>query len=189
MVGRWPNSCSLGHVTRLIVCLQVKLFLPSIFNSVNYWSSMSCIVLDAELADKNRIKELRGFIDGNVLGYLFRPPKKYKPTKQAVWCTRNLHGIVWNGRRLDYRGLRSILPRVLKGQYSGIWTENCQILATLLDKEVENLDDHGCPKGQDRNDEEKWISPSYTFSHKTTLHCAERKSKLFDDWIMRNLKM
>ena len=48
MIGRRPNSCLLGHVTGLLVCLYVKLFLPSIFNSVDFWSSMSCIVLDIE---------------------------------------------------------------------------------------------------------------------------------------------
>ena len=34
MVGRRPKSCLLGHVTRPLFCLYVKLFLPSIFNSV-----------------------------------------------------------------------------------------------------------------------------------------------------------
>ena len=36
MIGRGPNSCSIGHVTGLISCLYVKLFLPSIFNSVDF---------------------------------------------------------------------------------------------------------------------------------------------------------
>ena len=35
MIGRGPNSCLLGHVTGLLFCLYVKLYLPSIFNSVN----------------------------------------------------------------------------------------------------------------------------------------------------------
>ena len=35
MIGRGPNSCLLGHVTGLLFCHYVKLFLPSIFNSVN----------------------------------------------------------------------------------------------------------------------------------------------------------
>ena len=34
MIGRGPNFCLLGHVTGLLFCLYVKLFLPSIFNSV-----------------------------------------------------------------------------------------------------------------------------------------------------------
>ena len=58
MVGRAPNSCLLGHVTGLLFCLYVKLFLPSIFNSVDFRSSMSLIVLDIELTEKNIIKEL-----------------------------------------------------------------------------------------------------------------------------------
>ena len=51
---------------------------------------MFCNVLDIELVDKEVSKDLGGFIDGKIQGYSFRPPKKYKPTKQAFWCTRNL---------------------------------------------------------------------------------------------------
>ena len=36
MIGRGPNSCLLGHVTGLLFCLYVKLFLPSNFNSVDF---------------------------------------------------------------------------------------------------------------------------------------------------------
>ena len=36
MIGRGPNSCFLGHVTGLLFCLNVKIFLPSIFNSVDF---------------------------------------------------------------------------------------------------------------------------------------------------------
>ena len=36
MIGRGPNSCLLGHVTELLFCLYVKLFLPSIFNPVDF---------------------------------------------------------------------------------------------------------------------------------------------------------
>ena len=34
--GRGPNSCLLGHVTGIIFCFYVKLFLPSMFNSVDF---------------------------------------------------------------------------------------------------------------------------------------------------------
>ena len=77
---------------------------------------MSCIVLDIGLADKNVFKELEVFIDGKVQGYSFRPPKKYKPTKQTFGCTRNMHGIVWNRGRLDYSELSNILPRAVNGE-------------------------------------------------------------------------
>ena len=36
MIGRGPNSCLLGHVTLLLFCLYVKIFLTSIFNSVDF---------------------------------------------------------------------------------------------------------------------------------------------------------
>ena len=56
MIGRRPKSCLLGHVTGLLFCLYVKLFLPSLFNFVDFWSSMSLIELDIELTEKNIIK-------------------------------------------------------------------------------------------------------------------------------------
>ena len=36
MIGRGLNYCLLGHVTGLFCCLFVRLFLPSIFNSVDF---------------------------------------------------------------------------------------------------------------------------------------------------------
>ena len=36
MIGRGPNSCLLGQVTGLLFCLYVKIFLPSIFTSVDF---------------------------------------------------------------------------------------------------------------------------------------------------------
>ena len=54
-----------------------------------------------------------------------------------------------------------------------------------MDKEVESLEDHGCPQIYDLVDE-VWICSSYPFRHKTTLHCAERKAILFGNWIMQH---
>ena len=36
MIGRGQNSSLLGHVTGLLCCLYVKLFLNSIFNSIDF---------------------------------------------------------------------------------------------------------------------------------------------------------
>ena len=36
MIRRGPNTCLLGHVTGLLFCLYVKIFLLSIFNSVDF---------------------------------------------------------------------------------------------------------------------------------------------------------
>ena len=84
MIGLGQNSCLLVRVTGQLYWLNITLFLPSVFKSVDFRSSMPCIVLDIELADKSVFKELGDFFDGNVQGYSFDPPKKYKPTKQAV---------------------------------------------------------------------------------------------------------
>ena len=34
--GRGPNSCMLGHVTGLLICLFKKLSLPTIFNYIDF---------------------------------------------------------------------------------------------------------------------------------------------------------
>ena len=36
LIGRAPSSCLLGHVKGLLFCLYVKLFLPSLFNFVDF---------------------------------------------------------------------------------------------------------------------------------------------------------
>ena len=131
MNGREPKSCLLGHVTGLLFCLYVKLFLTSIFKSVDFWSN---IVLDVGPAEKYVFKGLGVFIDGIVQGYSFCPPKKYKPTKKAVWCIRNLNGIVWNSGRLYYSRFPNILPRDVKGEHFAKRTEKFKLLASLMDK-------------------------------------------------------
>ena len=36
MIGRGPNCCLLGHMTGLLFCLYAKIFLRSIFNSIDF---------------------------------------------------------------------------------------------------------------------------------------------------------
>ena len=189
MIGGGPKSCFLSHVTELLFCLYVKHFLPSIFKSVNFWSSISCIVLDIELADISDNRNLAVCLELIVQGYSFRLPNKKKPTKQAVWCTKHFHRNVWNKGPLAYSELHNILPSDVKGEYFAQRTEKCRILGSLVGNEMENLNNHGCTEVQDLVDEEKWICSSYPFRHKTTIHCAECKEKLFGKLIMQHLKL
>ena len=91
MIGRGPISCLLGHETGLLFCLYVKLFLNSVFQSLDLSNSTSLIVLDIELTDKDIIKELRLYIDGSLQGFSFCPPNTFKPNKQTTWNTIHLH--------------------------------------------------------------------------------------------------
>ena len=52
MTGQGPSSCLRDHVTGLLFGFYLKLFLPCIFNSVHFWSSMSSILEDIGLSDK-----------------------------------------------------------------------------------------------------------------------------------------
>ena len=187
MIGRRPNSCLLGHKTGFLFWLNVKIFLPSIFNSVDFWNSISCIALDIELTEKNIIKELGLYDDGSVQKFSFCPPKSFKPNKQTTWNTSHLHGIAWSSGKLDYEKLFAVLYdiKVMHAQVFAKGLENCRLLTNLLGQNVENLDDYGCTKIQDLvKTDSSWICSSYPFRHKTSLHCAERKTKVYGDWAM-----
>ena len=71
--------------------------------------------------------------------------------------------------------------------------EGCRLLTRLLGQIVERLDDYGCPKIQYRVGEGKtdssWICSSYLFRHKTSLHCAEKKAKVYGEWAMQHLSL
>ena len=66
--------------------------------------------------------------------------------------------------------------------------KKCRLLTTLLGQNEENLDDYGCPKIEDFvKTDSSWICSSYLFRHKTRLHCAERKVKVYREWAMQHL--
>ena len=69
--------------------------------------------------------------------------------------------------------------------------EKCRLLTNLLGRNVEYLDDYGCPKIQDLVGERKtdslWICSSYLFRPKTRLHCAERTANRYGEWAMQHL--
>ena len=190
MIGQGPNSCLLHNVAGLLFCLYVELFLPSIFNSVNIWSTMSLIVLDAELTERNVIKELGLFIDGSLQGFSFCPPEAFKPIKQTTWNTSHLHGIARSSGKLDYENLFAVFYdiKVMNAEVFAKGFEKCRLLATLLGQNVRNLDDYCCPNFQDlvRMDS-SWICSSYLLRHKTKLHCDERKAKVYGEWAMQQL--
>ena len=155
--------------------------------------SMSLIVIDIELTEKNIIKELGVFVDGSLQRFSFCPPKTFKPNKQTTWNTNHLHGIAWSSGKVEYEKLFAVFYdiKVMNAEVLAKGLEKCRLLTRLLGRNVENLDDYGCPKIQDPVGEGKvntsWICSSYPFRHKTRLHCADRKAKVYGDWAMQHL--
>ena len=151
---------------------------------------MSCIVLDIELTEKNIIKELGLLIDGSVQRVSFCPPKTFKTNKQTTWNTRYLHGIAWSSEKLDYEKLFAVFYDIKEtnAEVFAKVLEKCRLLKSLLGQNVENLDDYGCPKIEDLvKTDSLWNCSSYPFRHKTRLHCAERKAKVYGDWTLQHL--
>ena len=151
---------------------------------------MSCLVLEIELTEKNIIKELGLCIDGSVQGFSFCPPKSFKPNKQTTRNTSHLHGIAWIIGKLDYEKLFAVFHdiRLRNAEVFAEGPEKFRLLTNLLGRNVEKLDDYGCPKIQDLVETVcSWICSRYPFRRKTRLHCAERKAKVYGDWAMQHL--
>ena len=56
-----------------------------------------------------------------------------------------------------------------------------RLLTNLLGRNVENLDDYGCPKVQDLvKTDSLWICSSYTFRHKTRLPVPKGKQRCME---------
>ena len=53
MIGRGPKSCLVGHVNGVVSCLYLKLFLPSNFKLIKVSNSLTFVVVDIELSQKN----------------------------------------------------------------------------------------------------------------------------------------
>ena len=116
--------------------------------------------------------------------------KSFKPNKQTISNTSHLHGIAWNSGKQDYEKLFAVFYdiRVMNAKLYAKGLEKSRLLTNLLGRNVENLDDYGCPKNQDLVEtESSWICSSYPFRHKTRLLCAERKAKVYRDWAMQHL--
>ena len=156
---------------------------------------MSCIVLDIVLTDRHIIKELGLFIDVSEQGFSFCPTKAFTPNKQTTCNTSHLHGIAWSSGKQDFGKLFAVFYdlKVMNAEVFAKELETCRLLTRFLGQNVEDLDDYGCPKIQNVDGGGKtnslWIFSSNPFRHRTRLHSAERKAKVWEEWAMQPLKL
>ena len=99
----------------------------------------------------------------------------------------HLNGIAWSSGTLEYEKLFAVFYniKVMIAEVFAKEFEKYRLLTRLPRQKVEKLDDYGCPKiqhlvGEGKTDS-SWIRSSYLFRHKTRLHCAERKAKVFGE--------
>ena len=147
---------------------------------------MYLIVLELELNEKNKIKELGLYIDVFVQGFSFSPPR-------LLNLINRQHGI-----HVIYMEMRGVVEswimndklfavfydiKAMNAEVFAKEIEKCRLLTRLLGQNVGNLVDYGCPTIQDLvKMDSSWICSSDPFQHKTRLHCAERKTKVYGDW-------
>ena len=151
---------------------------------------MDFVVIDVEFVERNVVKEMGLYFDGNILGLSFKPPRDYEPTKQAFWGTDFLHGMSWDSGKLDYDSLQRHLQIVKKhkSRFLAKGTEKCKIVSKLLGADVENLEEYGCPKIQQLARPNHECS-NYPLKHEHSLHCAEKKARAFGEWFKERLAL
>ena len=93
---------------------------------------------------------------------------------------KKLHGINWNNRKLEYTEFSSIVHQHCSHttKYFATELEKCNLLSNYLCKDVDNLDDLGCPKISKilNNSDTDWDCSNYWYRLKKTFHCAEKKA-------------
>ena len=97
------------------------------------------ILLDIELTEKNKIKELGLLIDGSLQGFSICPPKTFEPNKQTTWNTSHLHGIAGSSGKLEYQKLFAVFYdiKVIKAKVFAKGLEKFRLLTNLLGRIVE----------------------------------------------------
>ena len=91
---------------------------------------------------------------------------------------------------MDYEKLFAVCYdiKVMNAEVFAKALKKCRLLTNPLGQNVENLDHYGCPKIPDLGKTDSlWICSSYPFRHKTRLHCAERKAKVYGEWARQHL--
>ena len=92
-----------------------------------------------------------------------------------------------NGKN-DYSDLPNINHQHCSSttKYFAKGLEKCKILFNYLCKDVENLDNFGCTKASMliSNEDTVWECNNYSYQHKKTLHCAEKKAYAYGTWVI-----
>ena len=98
-------------------------------------------------------------------------------TKSWDRNTSHLHAIAWSSGKLHYEKLFAVFYdiKVLNAEVFAKGLEKCRLLTNLLGRNIENLDDYGCPKIQDLvKTDSSWIC-SFPTQNKASLCRDESK--------------
>ena len=126
-------------------------------------------------------------------GTLSSSSKKVETHWRSISVYMKFWRIFLNSGCFEDSELVNILAWDVKGENFAKTTEKLKNLGHFSDKVVKISDGHVWPKTRDlfnpKAEEEFWIHSSYAFKHKSILHCAERKAKMFGNWALQPLKL
>ena len=124
---------------------------------------------------------------------LFKPPFKFADLPAhdrqiVIWLTNNLHGLDWDEDDIPYCDLKTICLsfsfRFTRKIFFAKGIEICELLSTLSQKTVYNLEDVNCPRISEIKSEEQ-VPSCYLHSNfrstndQLSNHCTERKARIF----------
>ena len=101
------------------------------------------------------VKELSICSENSLDTIFFKPPCKQDNLSLAdqntiVWLSKSLHGLSWEEGYYDYNDrfsiYKSISLRYPRAQFYAKGADKCKRLGDLLEINVTNLEDVGCPK-------------------------------------------
>ena len=148
------------------------------------------LVLGNELAMKH-FQTVECIFSWECSAILNSSSPKVQTRKTVNLLCKNFACIVGNSGRFCYTEFQTFLPENVKSENCGKGTDNASFYNLQL--KCGELGDNGSPKNREiaetKADESKWKCSSYPFRHKTTLHSANNRTKLFGNWAMKHVKL
>ena len=144
------------------------------------------------------VKELSICSENSLDTIFFKPPCKQDNLSSAdqntiVWLSKSLHGLSWEEGYYDYNDrfsiYKSISLRYPRAQFYAKGADKCKRLGDLLEINVTNLEDVGCPKATSITlPKNTPIKPCTNHSvleveNLPNGNCAQKKSLLFYHWL------
>jgi hypothetical protein len=152
------------------------------------------VVVDVEMFANKVVKELAICYGTFSKGFILRPPKdvtecSWTERKQNAWLSANMHFLSWESGEYDHNALPTLIQAIspAKAIYYAKGKDKCKLLSEIFGHTFIDLDLLKCPSVYEIECFRDRCESGATEFHKNSLHCAQRKSIRYYDWLVNNL--
>ena len=121
--------CLLALVTRLPLCLWIKVLVNFFIKCVNFWTINFSVGLDGDFAHKKGIILLGAFIMRISVRILILRCQKVQTDQTVSSSTKTFHGVLWNSEILDHGSHPGNLLKYVETELFAKGKEKCQSLS------------------------------------------------------------